>query len=111
MHQNDDVRRLRPSCSSQRDVIHVSAPAAIESNVETPLEPLPHTVYFLNRDRGRWGDLIGNLNPPPVETFSDRQVIAKDIWMVQTYVQLRRRGLDVQLVDKIMPGAINLCTY
>ena len=86
-----------------------TAPQA--ARTETPLPALPHTVYFINRDRARWGDLIGNLNPPPVETFSDRQVIAKDIWIVQTYSQLRRRGLDVQLVDKLVPGAINICTY
>src|SRR5688572_5688840 len=83
----------------------VTVATAPEMHTETPLEALPHTVYFLNRDRERWGDLIGNLNPPPVETFSDRQVIAKDIWIVQTYAQLRRRGLDVQLVDKLVPEA------
>ena len=112
MHQNDDVLRAK-ELFQPKDPIHVSVLAATEttSTTETPLEPLPHRVYFLNRDRERWGDLIGNLNPPPVETFSDRQVIAKDIWMVQTYSQLRRRGLDVQLVDKIVPDAINVVTY
>ena len=87
--------------------------SAVSSSAQGPtsLQPLPHTVYFVNRDRARWGDQIGNLEPPPVETLSDRMVIAKDIWIVQTYAQLRRRGLDVQLVDHIVPEAINIVTY
>lgn len=93
----------------------MSAPpltAIAAPTIEAPpsLEPLPHPAYFVNRDRERWGDLIGNENPPPVETFSDRQIIAKDIWIVQTYVQLRRRGLDVRLVNKIVRDAINIVT-
>ena len=72
------------------------------------LAPLPHIVYFVNRDRRRWADLLGNIDPPPIESLSDRMVIARDIWVVQTYVQLRRRGLDVRLADNLVPGAINI---
>ena len=75
------------------------------------LSPLPHPVYFVNRDRQRWADLFGNSSPPPVEQLVDRMVIAKDIWIVQSYVQLLRRGLNVHLVPEPVRGAINVFAY
>jgi hypothetical protein len=87
------------------------APARPTAPRTPALAPLPHVVYFVNRDRQRWADLLGNVDPPPVETLSDRMVIARDIWVVQTYVQLRRRGLDVRLGDRLVPGAINVVSY
>ena len=76
------------------------------------LGPLPYPIYFVNRHRARWKDLIGNENPPPVETLVDRMVIARDIWVVQTYVQLRRRGVtNVHLRGALAPGAINVVAY
>jgi hypothetical protein len=69
---------------------------------------LPYPVYFVNPNREKWGDLFDAtqlLDPDLVYSrFSD----SNDIWAVKSYLRLRSRGLDVQLVSELVPNAINV---
>ncbi len=75
------------------------------------LEPLAHRVHFVFKERKRWPELFGVDDPPPVEACAHKFMGAKNSWGIQTYLQLRHRGLDVELVDRYVPGAICVTTY
>lgn len=75
------------------------------------IEPLPHRVHFVSKDVDRWPELFGAGALPPVEACAERFMGARDAWGVQTYLQLRHRGLDVALVADYVPGAICVTTY
>jgi hypothetical protein len=34
----------------------------------------------------------------------------ESIWVVSTYLRLKARGLNVKIVDRLVPDAINVCT-
>jgi hypothetical protein len=81
-----------------------------------PLDPLPYPVYFVNKNP-KWQDLIDNpdfLNDPeafPVESLYARCDHTNDIWSAQTYIDLKRCGLDVRLADSPVPGQICFIPY
>jgi hypothetical protein len=77
---------------------------------ESPLPPLPYPVTFVLRDVGPWKHLLEPGLPPPVEAHANLYMKADDNWCAQTYVQLRRRGLDVRFADHIIPGEICVTT-
>lgn len=83
--------------------------------MQSQLPPLPHPVYFVLRE-GVWDDLITeNLPtdqlPPPIEDVYQRFRNAADAWGAQTYIQLKRRGLNVFLVPDFVPNQICVVTY
>lgn len=86
------------------------APQAVASGLQA-LEPLPYPVYFVYKSIERYPELVDGAMPPPVEQLYHRFRGAVDSWTLQTYVQLRRRGLDVRLVSRYVPGAICVSTY
>jgi hypothetical protein len=69
---------------------------------------LPYPVYFVHPSENRWLDVFGAPELPDPDSLHSRFVEANDIWIVQTYLRLKRRGLDVRLVSKLVPGAINV---
>jgi len=73
---------------------------------ETPLPPLPYPVYFVLREVESWAALLDGSHPPSVDDIADRIVNAADAWIVQSYIQLRRRGLDVRFVDQFVANQI-----
>ncbi len=75
------------------------------------LDPLPHAVHFVFKELERWPELVDAPLPPPPEEVAHKFMGARNSWGVQTYVQLRRRGLDVSLVDHYVPDAICVTTY
>jgi hypothetical protein len=77
--------------------------------VETPLEPLKFPVYFIIKDAHLWKDLMVDQVPPPIESMYERMMA--DCWTVQTYVQLKRRGLNVHLVDQFLKDQICVVGY
>ena len=72
------------------------------------LPQLPEPVYFVLKGRARWNDVfIARDSPPPIETVWERfdsDPVAT--WVLQTFIQLKRRGLAVHLVDRFIPGKI-----
>lgn len=72
------------------------------------LEPIPFPVYFVHPYRERWADLFDAVEPPDPELIHRRFSGSNDVWIVKTYLYLRRRGLDVRLVSKMAPNAINV---
>lgn len=72
------------------------------------LDPLPEPVYFVFKDRAGWRDVFENADdPPPVESICRGfQSDPTPTWVLQTFVQLKRRGLHVCLVDRPVPGKI-----
>ena len=76
-----------------------------------PLAPLPHPVHFVFKETERWPELFSGAMPPPVEEVADRFMGARNSWVVQSYIQLRRRGLEVSLVPGYVPGRICVTSY
>jgi hypothetical protein len=74
------------------------------------LAPLKHRVYFVAKARHRWEDVFAGATPHPDDVF-DRMLDANDTWCVQTYLVLKRLGLDVELVDRFVPGQICCVAY
>jgi hypothetical protein len=69
-------------------------------------------VYFVAQDLRRlWPELkdpdawleIRHVDPARLHTN-------ESIWIVSTYLRLRERRLNVKIVDRLMPNAINICT-
>ncbi|MEQ8757972.1 MAG: hypothetical protein RID09_31250 [Coleofasciculus sp. G1-WW12-02] len=74
-------------------------------------KPLPYPVYFISKNIQVWQDVMESPHPPPVEQIIDRFRDGNDSWSVQTYVQLKRRGLNVHLVPRYIPGQICVTSY
>lgn len=77
------------------------------------LEPLPRPVFFRVGWAENWRDLIDAPTETIPETLHDehwRVMHNEDILIVQSYVNLRRRGLDVHLVDRFVPNEINVAS-
>ena len=71
----------------------------------------PEDVYFVAQDLRRWPELrfpddrmeIRNIDPVRLHTL-------ENIWIVSTYLRLKAQGLNVRIVDRLIPDAINICT-
>jgi Glycosyl transferases group 1 len=88
---------------------------ATATRLPEALAPLPYPVYFVYPSRERWDDQLRTSPPSSLEDVlnpdaaPERFWDCNDCWIMQTYLQLRRRGLDVRLVvDRPVPGAINV---
>ena len=75
---------------------------------QSTLEPLPEPVYFVFRGGAEFRDLFENQeNPPTVEEVFPRFLgDTTATWLLQTFLQLKHRGLNVHLVDRLVPGRI-----
>jgi len=78
---------------------------------QAQLLALPYPVYFVFGESGIWDDLMNQEMPPPVEEVYSRFRGASDAWGPQTYIQLKRRGLDVRFVSEFIPNQICVTTY
>ena len=76
----------------------------------TPLEPLPSRVYFVCKALGRWADVLRGDDQTPValDAEPDRVVTHEDMTILQTYVNLKRAGLAVRLVEQPKVDAFNV---
>ncbi len=77
---------------------------------ESPLPPLPTAINFVVRWSDKWRDLIDSPDVMPESLHGEhwRVVSNEEMFVVQTYVNLKRRGLDVRLVDAFVPGTMNV---
>ena len=74
------------------------------------LEPLPHPVYFVYPSRSRWEELLRRVSHPTRTRGPTGSGTATHCWVMLTYLHLRRRGLDVRLVERPVCEAINVIT-
>ncbi|MDX2230652.1 MAG: glycosyltransferase [Leptolyngbyaceae cyanobacterium bins.349] len=74
--------------------------------MENSLLPLPYSVYFVRDDAELCQQLARVTTMPPFEQFYRAERGGSSSWIVQTYLQLKCRGLDVHLVPRFIPGAI-----
>jgi glycosyltransferase involved in cell wall biosynthesis len=82
-------------------------------SAETTLAPLSEPVYFVMLDERRqkpWLPLFEGAEPPPASVYW-RQWDGETAWIINTYVQLKRRGLDVRLSKRLVPGGLCVLTY
>ncbi len=80
---------------------------------ETALEPLAAPVYFVMRDVRRkavFRELFDGAMPPPASVFWNKWD-GETAWVINTYIQLRRRGIDARLTDRFVPGGLCVATY
>lgn len=72
------------------------------------LEPLPEPVYFVFKGGPEFRDIFENRNNPPSaeEVFPRFLGDTTATWLLQTFLQLKHRGLNVHLVDRLVPGGI-----
>ncbi|ERN40585.1 hypothetical protein KR51_00028420 [Rubidibacter lacunae KORDI 51-2] len=55
--------------------------------------------------------MMPGVEPPPVEEVYERFHNVNDAWCVQAYIHLRRRGLNVHLTSRYLPGRICVTSY
>lgn len=70
------------------------------------LQPLPHPVYFVCNDPDLCEKFAHVSEMPNFEHFYRPERGGSCSWIVQTYLQLKCRGLDVRLVSQYIPDAI-----
>lgn len=77
-------------------------------NSSSQLQLLPEPVYFVFKGGPEFRDVFENRdNPPAVEDVFPRFLgDTTATWLLQTFLQLKRRGLNVHLVDRLVPNRI-----
>jgi hypothetical protein len=71
-----------------------------------PLDPLPYPVYFIRNDPELCASLAEVTEMPEFEQFYRPYSGGSSSWIVQTYLQLKLRGLAVHLVSGYVAGQI-----
>lgn len=96
------------------------------------LEPLPHTVYFvcflppsdwhrvssalqeIDAKNLSADDIVDHIFYEKISIYSTQKpsgiTFGVFAWIIQTYIQLKKRGLDVRLVRDFVPGKICIIT-
>lgn len=76
----------------------------------TPLPALPSRVYFVCKALGRWADVLrGDAQvPESLDDQPDRVVTHEDMTILQTFVNLKRAGLAVRLIERPKAEAFNV---
>lgn len=79
---------------------------------EEQLEQLPYPVYFVNKEFEKWQNIFhDNSLLEDSDSILEKVSSGNDIWSIQTYVQLKRRGLNVYLTPRYIPGKICIAPY
>jgi hypothetical protein len=76
------------------------------------LAPFPVPVHFVFRGRkSAWPDLFDGSPPPDPDAIPQRIVEVEECWIVQTYLRLRRAGLESTISESFRDDAINVVSY
>lgn len=70
-----------------------------------------HPVYFVHHGLDRWDDICAPEVPPHPDAYSQRLHDGNDNWVLQTYLELKHRHLNVHIVRRPVPGAICVAHY
>ena len=77
---------------------------------QRPLALLPQPVYFVTKNP-KWQGLINNPDQPITSALYEQCLVSEDIWSAQTFMNLKKRGLNVHLVPQLVPGCINIVPF
>jgi len=77
---------------------------------QKPLELLPYPVYFVTKDP-KWKALINNPDQPIDSALYQQCVLSEDIWSAQTFMSLKKRGLNVYLTAHPVPNSISIIPF
>ena len=75
-------------------------------NTYPTLAPLPHPVYFVRNDSALCEQFQTVTEMPAFADYYRPEWGGSSSWIVQTYLQLKLRGLDVHLVDRYVRDRI-----
>jgi hypothetical protein len=76
------------------------------------LKQFPYPIYFVNIHSSKWRDLLTHSElPNDLESLYERCILGDDIWSTQLYIYLKQKGLNVHLVDRLIPGEICVVPY
>jgi hypothetical protein len=75
-------------------------------NIRSTYAALPYPVYFVRNDAALCEQLQTVTEMPPFAEYYRPEWGGSSSWIVQTYLQLKLRGLDVHLVDRYIPDRI-----
>ena len=65
-------------------------------------------VAFVVRNHMKWMEILTANTRPSIRDIRHMFVSNEDIWIVLTYLQLRRRGAKIQISSQPIPGRINI---
>ena len=94
-------------------MMHLNPSATIDPDFideQKLLELLPHPVYFVTKEP-KWQGLLSNPDQPITSTLYEQCVISEDIWSAQTFMNLKKRGLNVHLTSQLVPGCICIVPF
>jgi hypothetical protein len=76
---------------------------------ETVLTPLPYPVTFVCYYLEKWSDLLSHdiQHLPDPEMIPERIITNEECWIIMTYLNLKKRNLNVYLSNKFTEG--NIC--
>ncbi|WP_035991180.1 glycosyltransferase [Leptolyngbya sp. KIOST-1] len=69
---------------------------------------LPYPVNFVLKYPEKWPELFSTSIIPDPALLHSRIKTNEDCWIVTTYLYLKRKGLNVSISDKFVPGQINV---
>ncbi|MEX0268737.1 glycosyltransferase [Leptolyngbyaceae cyanobacterium UHCC 1019] len=75
-------------------------------NTHLTFAALPHPVYFVRNDPALCEQFQTVTKMPAFAEYYRPEWGGSSSWIVQTYLQLKLRGLDVHLVDRYIPDCI-----
>jgi hypothetical protein len=77
------------------------------------MEKFRYPIYFIcKEDHHVWQPLMmTEAIPPAIESYRSQVFTGRDVWIVQTYIYLKRLGLNVYLAPHNIPGQICINSY
>ena len=80
--------------------------------LDSPLSQFTVPVHFKFRGRrSAWLDLFDGSPLPDADSIPERIVEVEECWIAQTYLRLRRAGLEATISDRFRDDAINVVSY
>jgi hypothetical protein len=70
-----------------------------------------HKIVFVHSQPRFWRDLAELAQPPAPGEIAERMRGGRNAWVLQTYLWLRRRGLEAELATRCAPGALCVVHY
>jgi len=70
-----------------------------------------YPVYFVHHNLDSWADVCLADPPPSPAEYGKRLRHGNDNWIVQTYLELKRRALNVNIVPSLVQGQICVAHY
>lgn len=82
--------------------------SAQPAGTSSPSRPLPYPITFVYRDLAAWRDVVDADPPPHPDALAPRIAAVGGFagWILQTWLQLRRRGHDVRVSPALVRDAI-----